>query len=181
MRYSGFSLIEVSLATVLLSAATLFMWQTSKTESEIYLSREYSTAVCQYLNAFDSYLSADTTTKAQKEIQLSELSSYLPEGADKSIFSDKMKFYSTARGAGLFVLVNGDENDKWNDSKIFLGFRTAKKEGESVYSYSKYSKIDMNELPSIPEENNIKTMAVIPTTSGHIKDCFVDIPGDIYD
>lgn len=181
MRYSGFSLIEVSLAIVLLSTATLFMWQTSKIESEIYLSREYSTAVCQYLNAFDSYLFNNANVQDKKEIKLSDLLPYLPAGAKKSILSDKMKFYSTNKGAGLFVLVNEDENEKWNDSKIFLGFRTAKKEGEYIYSYSKYSKIDIKELPSIPEENKIKTMAVIPAKSGHIKDCFVDIPGDIYD
>lgn len=62
----GLSLIEVSLAITLLSSAMLFMWQTSKTENEIYLSRERSAIICQYLNAFDSYLSKNKQNTKKK-------------------------------------------------------------------------------------------------------------------
>ena len=120
----GLSLIEVSLATTLLSSAMLFMWQTSKTENEIYLSRERSTIICQYLNAFDSYLSKNKQGTKQ-EVLLDDLKEYLPGEYSTSMLARNIKFYTTAENDGLFLLTKDNKPKESGAGVSFLGFRTA--------------------------------------------------------
>ncbi|HCN5101176.1 TPA: hypothetical protein N6W72_005109, partial [Escherichia coli] len=120
----GLSLIEVSLASTLLSSAMLFMWQTSKTENEIYLSRERSAVICQYLNAFDSYLSKNKQSTKQ-EVKLDSLNEYLPGEYKTSMLAKNIKFYTTDKGDGLLLLTKDNKPKESGAGVSFLGFRTA--------------------------------------------------------
>ncbi len=172
----GFSLIEVSLAMVLLSSAMLFMWQTSKTENGIYLSREYSTIICQYLNAFDSYLSKNKLEKKQ-EVSLDALKEYLPSKDKTSMLAKNIKFYATDKGDGLLILTKDNKQKESGVGVIFLGFRTAQIKDNYVYSYNSRIKIKLDHFPDLPDEKQIEVMAIIPKETSYVKRCLIDVGG----
>ncbi len=172
----GLSLIEVSLAITLLSSATLFMWQTSKTENEIYLSRERSTIVCQYLNAFDSYLS-ENKQGMKKEVSLDALKEYLPGGYETSMLAKNIKFYTTDKSDGLLLLTKDNKPKESGTGVSFLGFRTAQIKDDYVYSYNSRIKIKLESFPTLPDKDQIEVMAIIPKETSYIKRCLIDAGG----
>lgn len=172
----GLSLIEVSLASTLLSSAMLFMWQTSKTENEIYLSRERSTIICQYLNAFDSYLSKNKQSKKQ-EVELDTLKKYLPGEYKTSMLAKNIKFYTTNKSDGLLLLTK-DNKPKESGARVsFLGFRTAQIKDGYVYSYNSRIKIKSEDFPALPNKEEIEVMAIIPKETSYVKRCLIDTGG----
>ncbi|WP_096975937.1 type IV pilus modification PilV family protein [Escherichia coli] len=173
----GFSLIEVSLAMVLLSSAMLFMWQTSKTENGIYLSREYSTIICQYLNAFDSYLEKNKSSVKQ-EVLLDALTEYLPSKDKTSMLAKNIKFYTTNTGDGLLILTKDNKQKESGVGVIFLGFRTAQIKDNHIYSYNDHIKIDLDKFPDIPKQDQIEVMAIIPKETSYVKRCLIDVGGE---
>ena len=172
----GLSLIEVSLASTLLSSAMLFMWQTSKTENEIYLSRERSTIICQYLNAFDSYLSKNKQSTKQ-EVSLDALKEYLPGEYRTSMLAKNIKFYTTDKSDGLLLLTKDNKPKESGTGVNFLGFRTAQIKGDYVYSYKSRIKIKLDNFLELPEKEKIEVMAIIPKGSSYVKRCLIDTGG----
>lgn len=172
----GLSLIEVSLASTLLSSAMLFMWQTSKTENEIYLSRERSTVICQYLNAFDSYLSKSKQS-AKQEVSLDALKEYLPGEYNTSMLAKNIKFYTTNKSDGLLLLTKDNEPKESGAGVSFLGFRTAQIKYDYVYSYNNRIKIKLDDFPELPKKEKIEVMAIIPKGSSYVKRCLIDTGG----
>ncbi|MFK8750081.1 hypothetical protein ACI751_23745 [Escherichia coli] len=168
----GLSLIEVSLAIALLSSAMLFMWQTSKTENEIYLSRERSAVICQYLNAFDSYLS-ENKQSMKKEVSLDSLKEYLPGEYKTSMLAKNIKFYTTDKSDGL-ILLTKDNNPKESGTGVsFLGFRTAQIKDDYVYSYNSRIKIKLENFPALPGKEQIEVMAIVPKETSYVKRCLI--------
>ena len=172
----GLSLIEVSLAITLLSSAMLFMWQTAKTENEIYLSREHSAVICQYLNAFDSYLSKNKQDM-KKEVSLDALKEYLPGEYKTSMLAKNIKFYTTDKRDGLLLLTKDNKPKESGAGVSFLGFRTAQIKDDYVYSYNSRIKIKLDNFPDFPEKEKIEIMAIIPKGSSYVKRCLIDIGG----
>ena len=172
----GLSLIEVSLASTLLSSAMLFMWQTSKTENEIYLSRERSAVICQYLNAFDSYLSKNKQSTKQ-EVKLDSLNKYLPGEYKTSILAKNIKFYTTDKSDGLLFLTKDNKQKESGTGVSFLGFRTAQIKDDHVYSYNNRIKIKLDNFPELPEKEKIEVMAIIPKGSSYVKRCLIETGG----
>lgn len=172
----GLSLIEVSLASTLLSSAMLFMWQTSKTENEIYLSRERSTIICQYLNAFDSYLSKNKQSKKQ-EVELDTLKKYLPGEYKTSMLAKNIKFYTTNKSDGLLLLTKDNKPKESGAGVRFLGFRTAQIKDGYVYSYNSRIKIKSEDFPALPNKEEIEVMAIIPKETSYVKGCLIDTGG----
>ncbi|HDS7587401.1 TPA: hypothetical protein RVA49_004457 [Escherichia coli] len=172
----GLSLIEVSLASTLLSSAMLFMWQTSKTENEIYLSRERSAVICQYLNAFDSYLSKGKQS-AKQEVSLDALKEYLPGEYNTSMLAKNIKFYTTDKSDGLLLLTKNNEPKESGAGVSFLGFRTAQIKNDYVYSYNDRIKIKLDDFPELPKKEEIEVMAIIPKGSSYVKRCLIDTGG----
>ncbi len=172
----GLSLIEVSLASTLLSSAMLFMWQTSKTENEIYLSRERSTIICQYLNAFDSYLSKNKQSTKQ-EVSLDDLKEYLPGEYSTSMLARNIKFYTTDESDGLLLLTKDNKPKESGAGVSFLGFRTAQIKDDHVYSYNSRIKIKLGNFPAIPSKEQIEVMAIIPKETSYVKRCLIDAGG----
>ena len=172
----GLSLIEVSLASTLLSSAMLFMWQTSKTENEIYLSRERSAVICQYLNAFDSYLSKSKQS-AKQEVSLDALKEYLPGEYNTSMLAKNIKFYTTNKSDGLLLLTKDNEPKESGAGVSFLGFRTAQIKYDYVYSYNNRIKIKLDDFPELPKKEKIEVMAIIPKGSSYVKRCLIDTGG----
>ncbi len=172
----GLSLIEVSLASTLLSSAMLFMWQTSKTENGIYLSRERSTIICQYLNAFDSYLSKNKPNTKQ-EVKLDALKEYLSGGYETSMLAKNIKIYTTDKGDGLLLLTKDNKPKESGAGVSFLGFRTAQIKGNYVYSYNSRIKIKLDEFPVLSGKEQIEVMAIIPKETSYVKRCLIDTGG----
>ncbi|HDP5106226.1 TPA: hypothetical protein P6S07_004647 [Escherichia coli] len=172
----GLSLIEVSLATTLLSSAMLLMWQTSKTENEIYLSRERSAVICQYLNAFDSYLSKNKQSTKQ-EVKIDSLNEYLPGEYKTSILAKNIKFYTTDKSDGLLFLTKDNKPKESGAGVSFLGFRTAQIKDDHVYSYNNRIKIKLDNFPKLPEKEKIEVMAIIPKGSSYVKRCLIETGG----
>lgn len=172
----GLSLIEVSLASTLLSSAMLFMWQTSKTENEIYLSRERSVVICQYLNAFDSYLSKSKQS-AKQEVSLDALKEYLPGEYNTSMLAKNIKFYTTDKSDGLLLMTKNNEPKESGAGVSFLGFRTAQIKNDYVYSYNNRIKIKLDDFPELPKKEEIEVMAIIPKGSSYVKRCLIDTGG----
>ena len=172
----GLSLIEVSLASTLLSSAMLFMWQTSKTENEIYLSRERSTIICQYLNAFDSYLSKNEQN-TKKEVNLDSLKEYLSGEYETSMLAKNIKFYTTDKNDGLLLLTKDNKPKESGTGVSFLGFRTAQIKDDYVYSYNNRIKIKLDNFPELQEKEKIEFMAIIPKGSSYVKRCLIDTGG----
>lgn len=172
----GLSLIEVSLATTLLSSAMFFMWQTSKTENEIYLSRERSAVICQYLNAFDSYLSKNKQSTKQ-EVKIDSLNEYLPGEYKTSILAKNIKFYTTDKSDGLLFLTKDNKPKESGAGVSFLGFRTAQIKDDHVYSYNNRIKIKLDNFPKLPEKEKIEVMAIIPKGSSYVKRCLIETGG----
>ncbi|WP_251001009.1 hypothetical protein [Escherichia coli] len=172
----GLSLIEVSLASTLLSSAMLFMWQTSKTENGIYLSRERSTIICQYLNAFDSYLSKNKPNTKQ-EVKLDALKEYLSGEYETSMLAKNIKIYTTAKGDGLLLLTKDNKPKESGAEVSFLGFRTAQIKGNYVYSYNSRIKIKLDEFPVLLGKEQIEVMAIIPKETSYVKRCLIDTGG----
>ncbi|HFU5208784.1 hypothetical protein [Escherichia coli] len=172
----GLSLIEVSLASTLLSSAMLFMWQTSKTENGIYLSRERSTIICQYLNAFDSYLSKNKPNTKQ-EVKLDALKEYLSGEYETSMLAKNIKIYTTAKGDGLLLLTKDNKPKESGAEVSFLGFRTAQIKGNYVYSYNSRIKIKLDEFPVLSGKEQIEVMAIIPKETSYVKRCLIDTGG----
>lgn len=172
----GLSLIEVSLASTLLSSAMLFMWQTSKTEDGIYLSRERSAIICQYLNAFDSYLSKNKQNM-KKEVSLDALKEYLPGEYKTSMLAKNIKFYTTAKSDGLLLLTKDNKPKESGAGVSFLGFRTAQMKDGYVYSYNSRIKIKLEDFPALPKKEQIEVMAIIPKETSYVKRCLIDIGG----
>ena len=172
----GLSLIEVSLASTLLSSAMLFMWQTSKTENGIYLSRERSTIICQYLNAFDSYLSKNKPNTKQ-EVKLDALKEYLSGEYETSMLAKNIKIYTTAKGDGLLLLTKDNKPKESGAEVSFLGFRTAQIKGNYVYSYNSRIKIKLDEFPVLSGKEQIDVMAIIPKETSYVKRCLIDTGG----
>lgn len=172
----GLSLIEVSLATTLLSSAMLFMLQTSKTENEIYFSRERSTIICQYLNAFDSYLSKNKPNTKQ-EVKLDALKEYLSGEYETSMLAKNIKIYTTAKGDGLLLLTKDNKPKESGADVSFLGFRTAQIKGNYVYSYNSRIKIKLDEFPVLSGKEQIEVMAIIPKETSYVKRCLIDTGG----
>ncbi|HAH8872474.1 hypothetical protein I6H00_26995 (plasmid) [Escherichia coli] len=172
----GLSLIEVSLASTLLSSVMLFMWQTSKTENEIYLSRERSAVICQYLNAFDSYLSKNKQSTKQ-EVSLDALKEYLPGEYKTSMLAKNIKFYTTDKSDGLLLLTKDNKPKESGTGVSFLGFRTAQIKDDYVYSYNSRIKIKLDNFPELPEKEKIEVMAIIPKGSSYVKRCLIDTGG----
>lgn len=172
----GLSMIEVSLAITLLSSAMLFMWQTSKIENEIYLSRERSTIICQYLNAFDSYLSKNKQS-TKKEVLLDALKAYLPGEYNTSMLAKNIKFYTTDKSDGLLLLTKDNEPKESGAGVSFLGFRTAQIKNDYVYSYNNRIKIKLDDFPELPKKEEIEVMAIIPKGSSYVKRCLIDTGG----
>lgn len=172
----GLSLIEVSLASTLLSSAMLFMWQTSKTENEIYLSRERSAVICQYLNAFDSYLSKNKQSTKQ-EVLLDDLKEYLPGEYSTSMLAKNIKFYTTDENDGLLLLTKDNKPKESGAGVSFLGFRTAQIKDDYVYSYNSRIKIKLGNFPAIPGKEQIEVMAIIPKETSYVKRCLIDTGG----
>lgn len=172
----GLSLIEVSLASTLLSSAMLFIWQTSKTENEIYLSRERSTIICQYLNAFDSYLSKNKPNTKQ-EVELDALKEYLPGEYKTSMLAKNIKIYTTDKGDGLLLLTKDNKPKESGAGVSFLGFRTAQIKGNYVYSYNSRIKIKLDEFPVLSGKEQIEVMAIIPKETSYVKRCLIDTGG----
>lgn len=177
MMEPGLSLIEISLSIVLLSSAMLFMWQTSKTENEIYLSREYGTVICQYLNAFDTFLSKKQDEYKKGEVKLEQLEQYLPNNYQNSTISRNIKFYTTEKGVGLIVLEKGSNQKESSARRSFLGFRTAHIENDYIYSYDKNIRVPLTEFSFAPEKNKIEIMAIIPKEKSYVKRCLIDFRG----
>lgn len=176
MMELGFSLVEVSLSIVLLSSAMLFMWQTSKTENEIYLSREYGTVICQYLNAFDTFLSKKQEYK-KEEVKLESFKEYLPNNYQNSTISRNIKFYTTEKGVGLIVLERDNNQKESSTRRSFLGFRTAYIKNDYIYSYDKYIQVSLTEFSFEPEKDKIEIMAIIPKEKSYVKRCLIDFGG----
>ncbi|HBN0772734.1 TPA: hypothetical protein L1N49_004970 [Escherichia coli] len=172
----GLSLIEVSLASTLLSSAMLFMWQTSKTENGIYLSRERSAIICQYLNAFDSYLSKNKQNM-KKEVSLDVLKEYLPGEYKTSMLAKNIKFYTTDKSAGLLLLTKDNKPKESEAGVSFLGFRTAQIKDDYVYSYNGRIKIKLEDFPALPKKEQIEVMAIIPKENSYVKRCLIDTGG----
>ena len=172
----GLSLIEVSLASTLLSSAMLFMWQTSKTENEIYLSRERSTIICQYLNAFDSYLSKNKQSTKQ-EVLLDDLKEYLPGEYSTSMLARNIKFYTTNKNDGLLLLTKDNKPKESGAGVSFLGFRTAQIKDDHVYSDNSRIKIKLGDFPALPGKEQIEVMAIIPKETSYVKRCLIDTGG----
>ena len=172
----GLSLIEVSLASTLLSSAMLFMWQTSKTENGIYLSRERSAIICQYLNAFDSYLSKNKQNM-KKEVSLDALKEYLPGEYKTSMLAKNIKFYTTAKSDGLLLLTKDNKPKESGAGVSFLGFRTAQMKDGYIYSYNSRIKIKLEDFPALPKKEQIEVMAIIPKETSYVKRCLIDIGG----
>ena len=172
----GLSLIEVSLASTLLSSAMLFMWQTSKTENEIYLSRERSTIICQYLNAFDSYLSKNEQN-TKKEVNLDSLKEYLSGEYETSMLAKNIKFYTTDKNDGLLLLTKDNKPKESGTGVSFLGFRTAQIKDDYVYSYNNRIKIKLDNFPELQEKEKIEFMAIIPKGSSYVKRCLIETGG----
>lgn len=172
----GLSLIEVSLASTLLSSAMLFMWQTSKTESEMYLSRERSAIICQYLNAFDSYLSKNKQSTKQ-EVKLDALKEYLSGEYETSMLAKNIKIYTTDKGDGLLLLTKDNKQKESGAGVSFLGFRTAQIKGNYVYSYNGRIKIKLDEFPVLSGKEQIEVMAIIPKETSYVKRCLIDTGG----
>ncbi|HAX7764058.1 TPA: hypothetical protein JTF45_004447 [Escherichia coli] len=172
----GLSLIEVSLASTLLSSAMLFMWQTSKTENEIYLSRERSAVICQYLNAFDSYLSKNKHN-TKKEVKLDSLKEYLSGEYETSMLAKNIKFYTTDKSDGLLLLTKDNEPKELGAGVSFLGFRTAQIKDGYVYSYNSRIKIKLDDFPALPGKEQIEVMAIIPKETSYVKRCLIDTGG----
>ncbi|HGY7455917.1 TPA: hypothetical protein ACNTRA_004740 [Escherichia coli] len=172
----GLSLLEVSLASTLLSSAMFFMWQTSKTENEIYLSRERSTIICQYLNAFDSYLSKNKQSKKQ-EVELDTLKKYLPGEYKTSMLAKNIKFYTTNKSDGLLLLTKDNKPKESGAGVSFLGFRTAQIKDGYVYSYNNRIKIKSEDFPALPNKEEIEVMAIIPKETSYVKGCLIDTGG----
>ena len=172
----GLSLIEVSLAIALLSSAMLFMWQTSKTENEIYLSRERSAVICQYLNAFDSYLS-ENKQSMKKEVSLDSLKEYLPGEYKTSMLAKNIKFYTTDKSGGLILLTKDNKPKESGAGVSFLGFRTAQIKDGYVYSYNSRIKIKSEDFPALPNKEEIEVMAIIPKETSYVKGCLIDTGG----
>ncbi|EKI9506245.1 TPA: hypothetical protein N8G06_004679 [Escherichia coli] len=172
----GLSLIEVSLASTLLSSAMLFMWQTSKTENGMYLSRERSTIICQYLNAFDSYLSKNKPNTKQ-EVKLDALKEYLSGEYETSMLAKNIKIYTTAKGDGLLLLTKDNKPKESGADVSFLGFRTAQIKGNYVYSYNSRIKIKLDEFPVLSGKEQIEVMAIIPKETSYVKRCLIDTGG----
>ncbi len=172
----GLSLIEVSLASTLLSSAMLFMWQTSKTENGIYLSRERSTIICQYLNAFDSYLSKNKPNTKQ-EVKLDALKEYLSGGYETSMLAKNIKIYTTDKGDGLLLLTKDNKPKESGAGVSFLGFRTAQIKDNYVYSYNSRIKIKLDEFPVLSGKEQIEVMAIIPKETSYVKRCLIDTGG----
>lgn len=172
----GLSLIEVSLASTLLSSAMLFMWQTSKTENEIYLSRERSAIICQYLNAFDSYLSKNKQN-TKKEVKLDSLKEYLSGEYEISMLAKNIKFYTTDKNDGLLFLTKDNKPKESGTGVSFLGFRTAQIKDDYVYSYNNRIKIKLDNFPELPEKEKIEVMAIIPKGSSYVKRCLIETGG----
>lgn len=172
----GLSLIEVSLASTLLSSAMLFMWQASKTENGIYLSRERSTIICQYLNAFDSYLSKNKPNTKQ-EVKLDALKEYLSGEYETSMLAKNIKIYTTAKGDGLLLLTKDNKPKESGAEVSFLGFRTAQIKGNYVYSYNSRIKIKLDEFPVLSGKEQIEVMAIIPKETSYVKRCLIDTGG----
>lgn len=172
----GFSLIEVSLASTLLTSAMLFMWQTSKTENGTYLSRERSTIICQYLNAFDSYLSKNKPNTKQ-EVKLDALKEYLSGEYETSMLAKNIKIYTTAKGDGLLLLTKDNKPKESGAEVSFLGFRTAQIKGNYVYSYNSRIKIKLDEFPVLLGKEQIEVMAIIPKETSYVKRCLIDTGG----
>ncbi|WP_266197630.1 hypothetical protein [Escherichia coli] len=172
----GLSLIEVSLAITLLSSAMLFMWQTSKTENEIYLSRERSAVICQYLNAFDSYLSKNKQSTKQ-EVSLDTLKEYLPGEYKTSMLAKNIKFYTTDKSDGLLLLTKDNKPKESGAGVSFLGFRTAQIKDGYVYSYNSRIKIKSEDFPALPDKEEIEVMAIIPKETSYVKRCLIDTGG----
>ncbi|MEC6239599.1 hypothetical protein VXT29_25335 [Escherichia coli] len=172
----GLSLIEVSLAITLLSSTMLFMWQTSKAESEIYLSRERSAIICQYLNAFDSYLSKNKQDTKQ-EVKLDALKEYLSGEYETSMLAKNIKIYTTDKGDGLLLLTKDNKQKESGAGVSFLGFRTAQIKGDYVYSYNGRIKIKLDEFPVLSGKEQIEVMAIIPKETSYVKRCLIDTGG----
>lgn len=172
----GLSLIEVSLASTLLTSAMLFMWQTSKTEDGTYLSRERSTIICQYLNAFDSYLSKNKPNTKQ-EVKLDALKEYLSGEYETSMLAKNIKIYTTAKGDGLLLLTKDNKPKESGAEVSFLGFRTAQIKGNYVYSYNSRIKIKLDEFPVLLGKEQIEVMAIIPKETSYVKRCLIDTGG----
>ncbi|MFA2486647.1 hypothetical protein [Escherichia coli] len=172
----GLSLIEVSLASTLLSSAMLFMWQTSKTENEIYLSRERSAVICQYLNAFDSYLSKNEQN-TKKEVNLDSLKEYLSGEYETSMLAKNIKFYTTDKNDGLLLLTKDNKPKESGTGVSFLGFRTAQIKDDYVYSYNNRIKIKLDNFPKLPEKEKIEFMAIMPKGSSYVKRCLIETGG----
>ncbi|HBD2863175.1 TPA: hypothetical protein JK843_003990 [Escherichia coli] len=172
----GLSLIEVSLASTLLTSAMLFMWQTSKTENGTYLSRERSTIICQYLNAFDSYLSKNKPNTKQ-EVKLDALKEYLSGEYETSMLAKNIKIYTTAKGDGLLLLTKDNKPKESGAEVSFLGFRTAQIKGNYVYSYNSRIKIKLDEFPVLLGKEQIEVMAIIPKETSYVKRCLIDTGG----
>lgn len=172
----GLSLIEVSLASTLLSSAMLFMWQTSKTENGIYLSRERSAIICQYLNAFDSYLSKNKQNM-KKEVSLDALKEYLPGEYKTSMLAKNIKFYTTDKSDGLLLLTKDNKPKESGAGVNFLGFRTAQIKDGYVYSYNSRVKIKLEDFPALPKKEQIEVMAIIPKETSYVKRCLIDTGG----
>ena len=174
----GFSLIEVSLSIVLLSSAMLFMWQTSKAEDDIYLSREYGAVICQYLAAFDSFLSEKQNGYKKEEVKLEHFKQYLPNNYQNSAISRSIKFYTTEKGVGLIVLEKDNNQKKSSTRRSFLGFRTAYIKNDHIYSYDKYIQVPLTEFSFVPENDKIEIMAIIPKEKSYVKRCLIDFLGE---
>ena len=172
----GLSLIEVSLASTLLSSAMLFMWQTSKTENEIYLSRERSAIICQYLNAFDSYLSKNKQN-TKKEVKLDSLKEYLSGEYEASMLAKNIRFYTTDKSDGLLLLTKDNEPKESGAGVSFLGFRTAQIKGGYVYSYNSRIKIKLEAFPALRDKEKIEVMAIIPKETSYVKRCLIETGG----
>lgn len=162
----GFSLLEVSLATVFLILPLVYAWKINLSDSANQYTKQLANVICQHASALATYID-QSQPSSKKEVNISDLQNQnlLPLGGSEKLGKNTVHLYTNNQGVGLVILSGDNTNDiKMESIQKMIGFYGASiiqdERQEYIENIGGYFRVQKSSFPAIPK--NIIGMAIIP-------------------